>query len=201
MAWSQGYFLMSILGLPVFFFFLAAAPLVGLEPIGPLAPRVRTLFGVPLAPDSVGLSLGGTDVLDDAERGEASWEMQFPSRRIPLWPKKWPDPHPLAGVLATTDGSIYPYVGLSIRLPLRPRFWFTPSLSAGAYVHAGGFDLGGPIEFRSRAEVVYQLSAHNRIGLSFGHLSNSGIRRPNPGTETLSFTFYSSLKNNGWDVE
>jgi hypothetical protein len=185
-------------------FFLLALPSAGLEEPSHLAgggPKVHTLFGIPLDPDSIGLSLGSTDVLDDAERGEASWEIQFPSHRIALWPKKWPEPHPLAGVLTTTDGSIYPYVGFSVRLPLSPRFWFTPSLSAGAYVHGGEFDLGAPIEFRSRAEVVYQFSARNRIGLSFGHLSNSGIRRRNPGTETLSFTFYSSLKNSGWGSE
>jgi hypothetical protein len=194
---------MSAFGLPILALLLAAPPIAGHNPLPPqeTAPRVRSLFGVPLDPDSIGMSLGATDILDDAERGEASWEMQFPSRHIALWPKKWPDPHPLAGVLTTTDGSIYPYVGISVRISLRPRFWFTPSLAAGGYVHAGGFDLGAPIEFRSRAEIVYEISARNRIGLSFGHLSNSGIRKRNPGTETLSFTFYSSLRNKGWGSE
>lgn len=194
---------MSTFGLSIIALFLAASPLAGLEPTDSRepVPRGRTLFGISFDPDAVGLSLGATDVLDDSERGEVSWEIQFPSRRVPLWPKRWPDPHPLAGVLTTTDGSIYPYAGLSVRLPIASRVWFTPSLSVGAYVHAGGFDLGAPIEFRSRAEVVYQLSARNRIGLSFGHISNSGIRRRNPGTETLSFTFYSSLKNDGWGSE
>lgn len=192
-------------GFSILAFFLLALPSAGLEqPPHPGAgspPKVHTLFGVAFDPDAVGLSLGATDILDDAERGEASWEIQFPGHRIALWPKKWPDPHPIAGVLTTTDGSIYPYFGFSVRLPLSPRLWFTPSLSAGAYVQAGGFDLGAPIEFRSRAEVVYQFSARHRIGLSFGHLSNSGIRRRNPGTETLAFTFYSSLKNSGWGSE
>ncbi|HEV7669629.1 MAG TPA: acyloxyacyl hydrolase [Thermoanaerobaculia bacterium] len=196
---------MSTFGLSILALFLAALPLSGLEPELPrdLAARGRpwTLFGLALDPDTVGLSLGGTDVLDGAERGEASWEMQFPSRRLPLWPRKWPPTHPITGVLATTDGSIYPYVGLSVRFPVSPRFWFTPSLAAGAYVHGGGFNLGAPIEFRSRAEVVYQLSARSRIGLSFGHLSNSGIRKRNPGTETLSLTFYANLRNGGWTSE
>ncbi|HXU32874.1 MAG TPA: acyloxyacyl hydrolase [Thermoanaerobaculia bacterium] len=194
---------MRTVGLPILSLLLLALPAAGLAQVEPPlrgagGHRIHALFGFAFDPDAVGLSLGGTDVLDDAARGEASWEIQFPSHRIALWPKKWPEPHPLAGVLATTDGSVYPYVGISVRLPLTSRFWFTPSLSAGAYVHAGGFDLGAPIEFRSRAEVVYQLSVRNRIGLSFGHLSNSGIRRRNPGTETLSLTFYSSLKNHGW---
>lgn len=190
------------LGPPLLALFLAAAPPVGAEDAPkPAAGRTPTLFGIPFDPESVGLSFGATDVLDDPERGEASWEILFPSRRIPLWPKRWPAPYPLAGVLATTDGSIYPYAGISVRLPLRPRLWFTPSLAAGAYVHAGGFDLGSPVEFRSRAEIVYELTPHSRIGLSFGHLSNSGIDERNPGTETLSFTFYSSLKRNGWGAE
>ncbi|MEP7011108.1 MAG: acyloxyacyl hydrolase [Acidobacteriota bacterium] len=194
---------MSIFGPSILALLLAASPLAGLESSATeeLAPRGRTPFGFAFDPDAIGLSLGATDVLDDAERGEVSWELLFPSHRIALWPKNWPDPHPLAGVLTTTDGSIYPYAGFSVRLQLSPRVWFTPSLSAGAYVHGAGFDLGSPIEFRSRAEVVYEISARNRIGLSFGHLSNSGIRKRNPGTETLSFTFYSSLRNKGWGSE
>jgi hypothetical protein len=197
---------MSTFGLSILALFLAALPLSGIEPGSPgdIAARKRpwTLFGVALnPPDSVGLSLGSTDVLDSAGRGEATWEMQFPSRRPPLWPRKWPALHPLAGVLATTDGSIYPYAGLSVRFPVSSRVWFTPSLAVGGYVHGGGFDLGAPIEFRSRAEMVYQLSARGRIGLAFGHLSNSGIRKRNPGTETLSITYYSNLKNNGWSPE
>lgn len=192
---------MNRLGLPLLALFFAAAPLAGAEPAPRPGSRTPSLFGIPLAADSIGLSFGATDVLDDPERGEASWEVHFPSRRVPLWPKKWPEPRPLAGMLATTDGSIYPYAGFLVRFPLGARFWFTPSVAAGAYVHAGGFDLGSPIEFRSRAEIVYELSARTRIGLSFGHLSNSGIQRRNPGTETLAFTFYSSLKKNGWGSE
>lgn len=189
---------MSTFGPSILALLLAASPLAGLESS---PPQGRTLVGFAFNPDAVGLSFGATDVLDDSARGEASWEMQFAGRRFALWPKEWPDLHPLAGVLTTTDGSIYPYAGVSLRLPLRPRVWFTPSLSAGAYVHGGGFDLGSPVEFRSRAEIVYEISARNRIGLSFGHLSNSGIRKRNPGTETLSFTFYSSLRNKGWGSE
>ncbi len=177
---------------------LAAALPLAADPADRALGSIERILNTLPEPESIGLSLGGTGVLDDAARGEATWEIQFPGRRFARWPRNWPAPHPLAGVLATTDGSIYPYLGLAVRLPLSPRFWFTPSLAAGAYVHAGGFDLGAPIEFRSRAEVVYQLSAQSRIGLSFGHLSNSGITRRNPGTESLSLTFYSSLRAGGW---
>ncbi len=198
---------MSSFGFPLVYMatlWLAAAPLHGRPGDGPPPEgfsRPRTALGLSLDPESVGLSLGGADVFDDGDRGEASWEVQFPSRRLPLWPRRWPAPHPIGGVLATTDGSIYPYLGLGVRFPLSPRFWFTPSVAAGAYLEGHRVDLGAPIEFRSRAEIVYQISPRARLGLAFSHLSNGGIRRRNPGTETLSFTFYSSLKRKGWGVE
>ncbi len=163
---------------------LGALPSSGLEPF----PRPS------LEADAWVSSLGPTDFLEGSDRSEASWELQFSSYRPIPWPRRWPAPHPLAGVLATSDGAVYPYVGLSVWLPLSSRVWFAPSVAVGAYLHGHGRDLGSPLEFRSRAEIVYRLSPTKRLGLSFSHLSNSGLSRRNPGTETLSVSFYSLLR-------
>ena len=58
---------------------------------------------------------------------------------------------------------------------------------AGLYAENGGFDLGGPIEFRSGLELGYENRKGWRFGLSYDHRSNTGIFARNPGIETVMF--------------
>ncbi|WP_136443477.1 acyloxyacyl hydrolase [Pacificoceanicola onchidii] len=55
----------------------------------------------------------------------------------------------------------------------------------GIYFDNGGFDLGGPIEFRSGIELGYENRRGWRYGLSYDHRSNAGIYDDNPGIETV----------------
>ena len=57
----------------------------------------------------------------------------------------------------------------------------------GIYFDRGGFDLGGPIEFRSGLEIGYESRQGWRFGLSYDHRSNAGIYSENPGIETVQF--------------
>ncbi|MFW2544536.1 acyloxyacyl hydrolase [Primorskyibacter sp. 2E107] len=57
----------------------------------------------------------------------------------------------------------------------------------GLYFDNGGFDLGGPIEFRSGLELGYENRKGWRFGLSYDHRSNAGIYDNNPGIETVQF--------------
>ena len=57
----------------------------------------------------------------------------------------------------------------------------------GLYFDNGGFDLGGPIEFRSGIELGYRNRSGWRFGLSYDHRSNAGIYKENPGIETVAF--------------
>ena len=50
--------------------------------------------------------------------------------------------------------------------------------------------LGNTIEFRTTLEVSYQLKNSNRIGLSFGHISNANLGNKNPGVEILSLSYH-----------
>ena len=50
-------------------------------------------------------------------------------------------------------------------------------------------ELGNTIEFRTTLEVSYQLKNKNRIGLSFGHISNNNIGDKNPGVEIISLSY------------
>ncbi|WP_425439904.1 acyloxyacyl hydrolase [Puniceibacterium antarcticum] len=57
----------------------------------------------------------------------------------------------------------------------------------GLYADNGGFDLGGPLEFRSGIELGYELRSGWRMALSYDHRSNAGIFDNNPGIETVQF--------------
>ena len=64
----------------------------------------------------------------------------------------------------------------------------------GLYAANGGFDLGGPIEFRSGIELGYENGAGVRFGVSYDHRSNADIFSQNPGVETMQFRISIPLK-------
>ena len=57
----------------------------------------------------------------------------------------------------------------------------------GLYEPGNGWDLGGPIEFRSGIELGYENRNGWRYGLSYDHRSNAEIYASNPGIETIQF--------------
>ena len=52
-----------------------------------------------------------------------------------------------------------------------------------------GKKLGNDLQFRTTIEFSYELNNENRIGLSFGHISNANLGDKNPGVEILSLTY------------
>ncbi|WP_425073955.1 acyloxyacyl hydrolase [Sagittula sp. S175] len=57
----------------------------------------------------------------------------------------------------------------------------------GLYFDNGGFDLGGPIEFRSGVELGWENRRGWRMAFSYDHRSNAEIYNKNPGIETVAF--------------
>ncbi|WP_037267582.1 acyloxyacyl hydrolase [Roseivivax halodurans] len=57
----------------------------------------------------------------------------------------------------------------------------------GYYRAGDGFDLGGPIAFRSGLELGYESWNGWRYAVSYDHRSNAGIYDENPGVETVQF--------------
>ena len=49
--------------------------------------------------------------------------------------------------------------------------------------------LGNKVEFRTTLEFSYQLVNKDRIGISFGHISNANIGNKNPGAEIISISY------------
>ena len=103
---------------------------------------------------------------------------------------------PLLGIEATSDSAIYLLGGIylednvgSLFAGEESNFILTPSFGVGYYDEGDGMKLGNNIEFRTSLEISYQLQNSNRIGLSFGHISNANIGHKNPGVEILSLSY------------
>jgi hypothetical protein len=103
---------------------------------------------------------------------------------------------PFAGLELTSDSATYLFGGIYLEDNLgtlftgeKSNFIFTPSLGAGYYDEGNGKKLGNNIEFRTSLEFSYQLKNKNRVGLSFGHMSNANIGDKNPGVNIISLSY------------
>ena len=103
---------------------------------------------------------------------------------------------PFTGIEVTSDSAFYLITGIYLEDNLGELMigdennWnFTPSFGIGYYDDGNGKKLGNSIEFRTTIEFSYQLKNNNRIGLSFGHISNANIGNKNPGVEIFSLSY------------
>ena len=64
-----------------------------------------------------------------------------------------------------------------------------PKPPANTYNDGNGKKLGNKVEFRTTIEFSYQLVNKERIGISFGHISNANIGNKNPGAEIISISY------------
>ena len=94
---------------------------------------------------------------------------------------------PFAGIELTSDSAFYLISGIYLEDNIGDLFkgkdnnWnFTPSFGVGYYDDGNGLKLGNTIEFRTTLEVSYQLVNKDRIGISFGHISNANIGKKKP---------------------
>ena len=103
---------------------------------------------------------------------------------------------PFAGIEGTSDSATYVLAGIYLDDNAGTLFTgdssnvlVTPSFGFGAYDDGDGKKLGNTIEFRTTIEISYQLKSKNRIGFSFGHISNANIGDKNPGVEIFSVSY------------
>ena len=90
----------------------------------------------------------------------------------------------------TDDGIAYFSGGILKDFYLSQSVVLTPSFGVGLYDEGSGETvLGDPIEFRSAVKLSYELASGSRIGLRFGHVSNAGLGKTNPGSEFLSLLY------------
>ena len=103
---------------------------------------------------------------------------------------------PFVGLEITTDSAFYVLGGIYLEdnlgklLTGNENKWnFTPSFGLGYYDDGDGKILGNKLEFRTTLEISYQLKNDDRIGISFGHISNANIGNKNPGVEIISLSY------------
>ena len=103
---------------------------------------------------------------------------------------------PFAGIEVTTDSAFYILGGIYLDDNIgeliygqESKWVFTPSFAIGYYDDGDGKKLGNDIEFRTTFELSYQLKNLDRIGISFGHISNANIGNKNPGVEIISLSY------------
>ena len=98
---------------------------------------------------------------------------------------------PLLGFLGTTENAFYGYFGLSTDLYFFDCkcFLLSPSLAVGGYEDGDQIRLGHTLEFRSGGDISYRFRNDVRVGVGLYHISNAGLGKENPGTESILFKY------------
>ena len=85
----------------------------------------------------------------------------------------------------TTDGDHFVGAGPSVTWSPGGRWLLAGSSGPGYYLRQSGFDLGCTLEFRSTFYVAHRIGRGGWAGVSYSHYSNGGLRKHNPGAETM----------------
>ena len=103
---------------------------------------------------------------------------------------------PFYGIEVTSDSALYILSGIYLEDNLgelfegkESKYYITPSFGAGFYDDGSGKKLGNSLQFRTSLEISFELENKNRIGLSFGHISNANLGDKNPGAEIISLSY------------
>ncbi len=141
-------------------------------------------------PALVSLGVGGTDFLNQATRAAGDVRLEYRSglSLLPFF-EDYFKIKPWAGLEVTTRDSIWGGGGIVLEIPIGKHFVLTPNFGAGAFSYGRGKDLGSVVEFRSTFEGGYVFDNGTRLVASFGHTSNAGLTKRNPGEEQAMVTF------------
>ena len=141
-------------------------------------------------PALVSLGIGGTDILNQGARSAGDFRLEYRSglSLLPFF-ENYFKVKPWGGLEVTTRTSIWGGGGILIEVPLGKHFVLTPNIGIGAYDYGRGKNLGSVFEIRSTFEGGYVFDNGTRLVASFGHTSNAGVTRRNPGTEHAMISF------------
>jgi hypothetical protein len=92
---------------------------------------------------------------------------------------------PSFGVSVASGGATWIGAGMQYTLEGPLDLYLQGHVMPGLYFPGDGNDLGGAVQFRSGLELGYETPTGLRLGLSFDHRSNAGLKSDNPGLETL----------------
>lgn len=165
---------------------LSSAALARLAAAGALVATLAAPVPAPAADlvEGLALSAGVFNVLNSETSAEGGLELRLRPLALGTAELPWVL-RPAAGAMATSEGAVYGYAGFRLEVPAGERWTLTPQAAAGVYERGDEKELGGSIQFRSGLELAYRVNPGNSLGAVFYHLSNAGLERPNPGSESL----------------
>lgn len=105
------------------------------------------------------------------------------------WPPVWRGLRLWAGVSAGSGGPYFMGVGALYAVDLTPNWRVAAMFGPGFFNSQGKFRLGSELEFLSLGEISRRLPWGDRIGVGFGHISNGGLSRVNPGSEFIEIGY------------
>lgn len=135
-------------------------------------------------PDQLSVYGGAFDLFRERHR---TFEFGMEYKFDPAWGAVYQflDLRPLVGIMSNATKSAYLYGGINFDLYLAECFIVAPGFAAGWYGRGDGKNLGFPLEFRTGCEAAWQFCNHSRLGVHFYHISNAGLGKHNPGSESL----------------
>ena len=141
-------------------------------------------------PALVSLGIGGTDILNKQAKSAGDLRLEYRSglSLLPFF-EDYFKVKPWAGIETTTRQSIYGGGGILVEIPIGQHWVLTPNIGIGAYGRSNGKNLGSVFEIRSTFEGGYVFDNGTRLVASFGHTSNAGITKRNPGTEAAVISY------------
>ena len=164
-----------------------------LHPALPLLVLLAMPAGTPPASaadlvEGFGLSAGVFNVLNSDTSAEGGFELRLRLLYEGAGELEWVL-RPAVGGMANGEGGLYGYAGFRLEIPLGERWLLVPQTAAGVYDRGDGKELGGSVQFRSGLELSCRVTEAHSLGAVFYHLSNAGLERPNPGSESLALVW------------
>jgi hypothetical protein len=98
---------------------------------------------------------------------------------------RWWWVRPTFGFVQSTDGTQYVFGGVLLEIPLVWGFTLSPGFAPGIRTVDGMQNLGSRVLFRSSVELGLPLFPGLRGLVSFAHISNGKLAKPNPGIEMI----------------
>lgn len=132
-------------------------------------------------------------VVPDSTTDSMRAELRMPS--IPLWRL-----YPWVGIEILPRNALYAALGLATDFKLSDSFTLTVSGGAGYFDDGIGawkantFPEAG-MQIRTMLELSYEIIEDGpRIGFALSHLSNGGLKKPNPGMDAAGIHFHIPLR-------
>jgi len=95
---------------------------------------------------------------------------------------------PMGGLMLTADQAAHVFMGVYAEYFFTDNFYVSPSFAPGIFMKGQGKDLGHVVQFRSQLDLGWRFDNALRLSVSLNHISNAGLGKFNPGSETVAVT-------------